>query len=123
MGSFVSLGVLALGFGYAWGQFHKGENLKTIEDFQLFNTQIEALTKVCNEQAGQIKTLQDDIKKHTQEIGRLNGINEEKDKKIKELNDILANRDPALTEFIKLATKSLEALLSGVEDIKKVIIK
>lgn len=117
IGSIASIGVLIAGAGYGYGQFYKGKNAKTLDDFNLFNTQLDSLKKVCDEQAAQIKVLQEDIKGHTQEIGRLKGINEEKEKKIVELNAILQNRDPALNDFIKMSTESTKYFLDVVPKI------
>lgn len=108
IGSIVSLGALIAGAGYGYGQFYKGRNQKTLDDTTLFTARLDALKKICDDQARQIETLQNDIKYHTQEIGRLKGINEEKEKKINELNDLLSNRDPQLTEFIKSSSQELK---------------
>jgi chromosome segregation ATPase len=90
-----------------------------LEETQLFTTRLDALKKICDDQADQIKTLQEDIRTHGQEIGRLKGINEEKERKIKELNDLLANRDPALSDFIKFSMDSAKAYQPIVESIIK----
>lgn len=126
IGSIVSIGVLVAGAGYGYGQFYKGKNSKTLEDTTLFTEQLEALKKIIIEQKEasietskkrdtEMNLLREDIKKHTQEIGRLQGINEEKEKKIKELTDILANRDPALTEYIKFGRDAILEFKKGME--------
>lgn len=112
IGSLISIGILIAGFGYFYAQFFKGKNSKSREEFDLFTSQLDALQKLCKEQAEQIKTLQEDSKKHTGEIGRLNGIVESKDKTIAELNAIIQNRDPNLM-------KSLERIGERLESIEK----
>lgn len=132
IGSIVSLGVLIAGAGYGYGQFYKGKNSRSLDDTKLFNEQLEALKKIIDEQRlaaventkkrdAEMHTLREDIKKHTQEIGRLQGINEEKEKKIKELTDILANRDPALTNYIEFGTKAINEFKKGMEDIQSTL--
>lgn len=101
-----SLGVLLAGAGFGYGKFYEGRNKQTLDETNLFSTRLDALKTICDDQANQILHLQNDIKGHTQEIGRLQGVNEEKEKKIKDLTDLLANRDPALAEYIKNQTES-----------------
>lgn len=117
IGSIISLGVLIAGAGYGFGKFFEGRNKQTLEETTLFKTRLDALKQICDDQANQINTLQEDIKSHTKEIGRLQGVNEEKEKKIKELTDILANRDPALTEFIKFSMESTKYFQGVVPEI------
>ncbi len=107
IGSFISIGTLIAGAGYAYSQWFKGKNSKTIEDFQLFNSQIDALNKVCTEQSSQIRLLEERVKGNTQEIERLNTIN-------KQLSDLLANRDPALKDYMVYARDSIELFKSEV---------
>ena len=110
IGSIIGLGALIAGTGYGYAQFFKGRSDKTKDDFERFNTQLDALRKICDDQANQITKLQDDLKTHTREIGILEGVNQEKEKKIKELTDLLANRDPALSEYIKFSREVLTAV-------------
>ncbi len=117
IGSIVSLGVLFAGTGYLWAQIFVGRNKANKDDFDLFNSQIDGLTKIIGEQTTQIKTLQEDIKQHTSEIGRLNGIIEEKDKKITDLLSIVQNRDPSLGEYIQFARDSILEFKDSVKRI------
>lgn len=117
IGSVISLGILIAGFGYFYAQFFQGKNKKTKEEFELFTVQLEALRKLCEQQKDQIRSLEEDSKKHTSEIGRLTGIVESKDKTIAELNAVLQNRDPQLGEHIKF---SRESIAEFKESIKKI---
>ncbi len=112
VGSIVSVGILLAGTGYAYAQFTKGKNEKNNEDYKLLTTRVDALQRLCDAQ-------QIDLNNLHQELGKLKGINEEKDKKITELNAILQNRDPALNEFIKYSTESTRYFLDIVPKIVK----
>lgn len=125
IGSIVSLGVLIAGAGYGYGQFYRGKNARTSEDYTFLSNRIETLQGVCDKQQEEINGHQSEIKNLRQEVGRLQGVNEEKEKKIKELTDILANRDPQLTEFIKFSRDStaffkviVDNLVKDIRDIK-----
>ena len=117
IGSIVSLGILLAGAGYGYAQFKKGGKSLVQEDLDVYIKQLEAMRKITDDQAEQIKIVQADIKVHTGEIGRLNGIIEEKERKIKELTDMLANRDPALGDYI---TFSREAIAGFQDSVKRV---
>lgn len=111
----IAIGAIVFGMGYLFQQFKSGKTSKTIEDFNLFNSQLQALQGVCDEQEKKIGLLQNDNKTHTLEIGRLQGINEEKEKKIKELTDIIANRDPGFINFITNSSDKLDKILSALQ--------
>lgn len=139
--SIISLGVLIAGFGYGYAQFKQGGKKLATDDIDLFNEQIKALKLIIDQQKetaaenskkrdDEIAALRGDVQRLTQEIGKLQGINQEKDKKIKELTDLLANRDPALTDFIKFSIESTKyfqgvvpGLISDVKEIKTNLIK
>ena len=128
IGSIISLGILLAGAGYAYGQFYRGRDEKTKEDFSLFNTRLDGLQKICNEQEKEIQQHKKDIFDLNKEIGRLQGENTEKEKKVKELTDILANRDPALADFIKWNMENskmfkpvFEQMIKDIADIKSLL--
>lgn len=132
IGSIIGIGVLIAGAGYGYAQFFQGKKKLAKDDVELFNEQLEAFKKIIDNQKGEFATyqikrdaemqvLRDDIKKHTQEIGRLQGINEEKEKKIKELTDLLSNRDPALGEYIKFARDSIKIFQDQMTEIAPII--
>lgn len=133
IGSIISLGALIAGAGYGFGKFYEGKNKRVLDETTLFNEQLEALKKIIEEQKESAKivtqkrdaemaVLREDIKKHTEEIGKLKGINEEKEKKIKELMDILANRDPALKEYMEFARSAIVGFQESVREIKEVLL-
>ena len=126
IGSLISLGILIAGAGYGMGKFYEGKNKRKLDDTHLFNEQLEALKRIIEEQKAasaemtkkrdiEMQILREDIKKHTEEIGRLKGINEEKERKIKELMDILANRDPALGEYMKFSREAILEFKTGMK--------
>lgn len=129
VGTILSLGALIAGAGYGYGQFSQGRKKLKKDDIELFNEQLEAFKKIIEAQKveadnvkkdhiAEMSILREDIKKHTQEIGRLQGINEEKEKKILELTNLLQNRDPALKEFIDLARPVIEQSKPLIEQFK-----
>ncbi len=128
IGSIISLGILIAGAGYGYGQYYQGKKKLAKDDVELFNEQLEAFKKIIESQKedfiqyqkkrdSELQILREDIKKHTQEIGRLQGINEEKEKKIADLNAILQNRDPALSEYLKYARESITEFKEGMKGI------
>lgn len=128
IGSIASLGVLIAGAGYGIGKFLEGKNKASQDTIKVFTDQISGLNAVCEQQAKQILTLQLHDKDHTQEIGRLGGVIEEKEKKIKEMSDILANRDPQLSDFIKMTIENnkiykpvFDQMIKDIGDIKNLL--
>lgn len=117
IGSILSLGVLIAGAGYGMGKWYEGKNARTKSEYDLLITRLEALQKICEQQQIDINRNHEDLKKHTQEIGRLQGVNEEKDKKIKELLDLLANRDPSFNEYVQYSRNSIEELKQKISSI------
>jgi len=109
--SALSLGALLAGAGYGWGQFKKGRDDKSKTDYDLLDRRLETLQTLCENQQKELNGHQLEIRSLRQEIGRLQGINEEKEKKIKELTDMLAGRDPQLTEYIKTSTRAFSDIL------------
>lgn len=120
IGIIISLGVLVAGAGYAYSQFFKGTAEKTNADYALLEKRITTLQKVCDDQQSELDGHQRDIRGLNQEIGRLKGINEEKDKKIKELENLLANRDPQMTEYIKSSIAFQALITNAVRDLGNV---
>ncbi len=115
IGSIAGLGALIAGAGYGIGKFIEGKNARSKDDYDLMITRLDSLQRLCEQQQNDINRNHDDLKKHTQEIGRLQGVNEEKEKKIRELMDLLANRDPALTEYIKFGREAILEFKKGME--------
>jgi chromosome segregation ATPase len=115
IGSIVSTGILLAGAGYGYAQFKKGSKSLVQEDLDVYIKQLEAMRKISDDQTDQIKVLQADIKVHTGEIGRLNGIIEEKERKIKELTEMLANRDPALGEYIQFSRNAIAGFQDSIK--------
>lgn len=124
----VSLGVLIAGSGYGYAMFTQGRKKLKKDDVELFNEQLEALRKIIESQKDEFKAyqskkedelnvLREDLKKHTQEIGKLQGINEEKEKKIKELTSLLQNRDPALQEYMTFAREAITNFQNQMHDL------
>lgn len=119
------------GLSYAVGQFKLGRTKKNEEEqkkkseeitnqinvIKLLRDQIDALEKVVENTGRQCSEFKEDIKKLIQEVGRLQGVIESKDKQITELNNIIANRDPALTDYIKFGRETglkAQALLEAI---------
>jgi chromosome segregation ATPase len=75
---------------------------------------MEGQQLVIDQQAAKIKQLEQDVKNHAGDIGRLNGILEEKERKIAELTNILANRDPALSEYINFAREAITGFKDAI---------
>jgi len=117
--SIAAVGVIFAGLGYLWGQIFAGKNKATTEDYNLLNTRLNSLQNTCDAQQKELADL------HLQ-VGKLQGINEEKEKKIKELTELLQNRDPGLSEYIKFARETTTSfqnivtnMVADIQEIKK----
>lgn len=80
---------------------------------------IELLKQRIDEQDRRISDLRNDLLKEHEIRIRLEEQIRLKDTAIKEYLDILQNRDPALTEFIKATTKSMDVVVRGIEELLK----
>ncbi len=107
--SIAAVGVVFAGIGYLWGQIFAGKNKATTEDYNLLNTRLNSLQNTCDSQQKELADL------HLQ-VGRLQGGNEEKEKKIKELTELLQNRDPGLVDFMKFITESTKGFQQALAD-------
>ena len=130
IGAIISLGVLIAGLGYGYGQFFKGRDLKTKEDYDLLDTRITTLQKLCDTQQLELNGHQTEIRNLRQEIGRLQGVNEEKEKKIQELTALLQNRDPQLSDFIKYSReanvewqKIADNIFKAIRELKDIVVQ
>lgn len=138
-----SVGIFATGAGYAWGQFFKGrndrkleENTITVQSFTLMQSQVASLQEMVER----------DRKRHTEEraidraeinrltgeIGRLNGILQEKDGKLKEYKEIFQGRDPRMDKFMdameqfmtrnSLSLESIDAHLQKTQELEETLL-
>jgi len=117
IGVIMSIGALALGLGYAYGQFKKGKISVSAEAIDgekkaldLLSSKVDVLEKLCNSQDTQIKELE-------KKVDALNFSIKERDKKIDEYMLILQNRNPQFEQFMSLVTKvATESELYMVDD-------
>lgn len=106
----ITVGALAAGLGYAYGQFFSGSKKSKTEDYNLLEMRLDAVTKTCDNQRIDINRQQEEIKKLNQEVAFERGVVSAKDIKIKELSDLLANRDPRLTKTLELVAAELKEI-------------
>lgn len=99
------IGVLALGIGYAYGQFKKGNEQASSEDIDqemstlnLLSKRVDELAKLSNAQDKEIQSLR-------KQVEGLRDAIKERDKKIDEYIAILQNRNPKFEEFVDLVTR------------------
>ena len=106
----ITVGVLVAGLGYAYGQFFSGNKKARSEDYNLLELRLDALQKVCDNQQTDISRQQEEIKKLNLDIAFERGVVSAKEIKIKELSDLLANRDPRLTATLELVATELKEI-------------
>jgi len=91
----LTLLVLAIGVFVYW---RKGGNSAASEVIEMYKNRDTLQDK-------QLTDIKHQLERQTGEIGRLNGVIEEKDKRLQILEDIAKNRNPEMAEFMRYITK------------------
>ena len=105
IGSLVSLGVLALGFGYLFGQWKRGGNeyntslVNNLKD--LLKSEQEKNAILLKEKQELFVTLQAQITQNQQELAKLQGTVGAQTKMIEQYKELLTNRNPDLEKTLK----------------------
>ncbi len=107
-----SIGIFVFAIGYLVAQYKKGNNEGNVEVIKLLREQMEGLKLVVYENQQEVKRLSD-------EIIKLKTLGEEKDKKIKELTELLQNKDPRLQSFMKDTTDILTEIKNFMHNINQ----
>lgn len=114
IGSIVSLGILAAGFGYAWGQVRSGDNKSADRDRQnlrdLLKSEQEKNAALLKEKTDLFNSLQAQITQNQTELAKLQGIVEAQTKMIEQYKDLIANRSPELEKILKEISAFLKNL-------------
>ena len=97
-GGLAGIGALAAGIGFAYSQFKTGSN-KAKEEL------IHTLELSLKAERDKNKEMQDQINELRQNIGKLQGLHESNEKKIKEYLDILQGKSPEQVAFMTLLTE------------------
>lgn len=95
MDNLLTLFVLAIGVFVYW---RKGGNSAASEVIEMYKNRDTLQDK-------QLTEIKNQLERQTGEIGRLNGVIEEKDKRLQILEDIAKNRNPEMTKFMEYITK------------------
>lgn len=88
------LGLLAIGSGMIWIQWRSGTTKMSGDIIKTYETRIKQLEELGKEARGEAANMQN-------KIGELNGRLQEKDERIKILEQTLQGRNPEMTVFIK----------------------
>ena len=119
VGIFAGIGLLIAGIGYGYAQFRTGANKAKDELVETLEKQLEIEREKTKQWEAEKQTLvashQTQLNKLTQDVGKLQGLNEANEKKIKEYQDILQGRDPAQQKFMEIVLKAIEANQSFME--------
>jgi hypothetical protein len=107
---FAGVGVLLAGVGFAYSQYKTGSGkakddlIATLE--KQYQIEKEKTKQLELEKTTLISSHQTQLNEMQLEIGRLKGLHEGNEKKLKEYTDILQGRSPEQTEFMKLMTSA-----------------
>lgn len=128
------IGGCAFVIGLCWAQFKSGQSKRasdqTIENtntINLLSKQIDALEGVVQRQEKDHKesvtAYHKEIGDLKAEVGRLNGIIQEKERKLAEFREILQGRSlsPELEAFIKSSGEFQQTLMAFMTDVKNYI--
>lgn len=97
-----AIGLLAVGLGYAFGQFRQGQSNRRKDDVDSKKNVLDLL----QEQVDSLETL---CQKQQEEIIILRTQSEEREKKAKEYIEIFQNRNPEMITFMKYLTETATA--------------
>lgn len=108
-GGLSGIGVLAAGFGFAYAQFKSGGG-KAKDDLvstlkEQLNIEKEKTEQLKLEKDTLIQSHQKQLTEITGKLGKLEGLQEANEKKIKEYRDILQGRSPEQTQFMEFMTQ------------------
>lgn len=90
----LAFAAIVFALSYAWTQLRRGTNEANAEAANAYKLELDAV-KVSNER------LQRDIDDLKAQVNQLIGENREKEKKVKELQDLLALRNPEFMDTMK----------------------
>lgn len=109
-GGLSGLGIFFAGIGVAYSQFKSGANkakddlILTLKETALVER--EKADRLSAEKATIMNSHQYQINELNKQIGKLQGILEATDKKLKEYTDILQGRSPEQTQFMQFMTEA-----------------
>ncbi len=110
-GGLAGIGVLCGGLGFAYSQFKSGSNKAKDDLVQTLKDALEiekAKVFQLNEEKNMLqKAYQEQINVLTMEVGKLKGLHEANERKIKEYTDILQGRSPEQKKFMKDTVSAL----------------
>jgi hypothetical protein len=126
------IGVVGAAFGFGWAQFRSGQtkqaSQQTIDNtnvLTLMQKELDVLTatvaRLTLENKESTAKYHQEIGELKTEVGRLNGIIQEKDGKLMEYKEIFQGRNPQLDEFVKSSGEFQGVLMAFMIDMKKYI--
>lgn len=108
-GTLGGVGVLAAGFGFAYSQFKSGATKAKDDLIETLQKSLavekEKFETLSAEQQLLIKSYQEQLNVLNKEIGRLQGLHEANEKKIKDYMEIFQGRSPEQTKFMENITQ------------------
>lgn len=106
----LGLGAIILSLSYLWSVWKDGAGKASKELLETLKAQYETQRKINEDLQKQMNAMR-------QELGRLQGVNEQNEKKIKEYMDIIANRSPLLEksieELLKVGKETRQYMIEG----------
>jgi peptidoglycan hydrolase CwlO-like protein len=117
--TFTSVGMVVFALAYLWNQYRSGATKAQADADKAQVELIQTLTAQLKAQKEISDSLQAQITELTGKIGKLEGINEANDQKIKEYLQIIANRNPELEETLKLLEEAVRALVPFMGDMRQ----
>lgn len=129
----MSVGALAAGLGYAYGQFFGGKKKQTADDMASNTALIQGLQAQINafkelnetqrkEHRDEVEKLRTAATKLTGELGELRGQLKEKESKLAEYKEIFQGRDPNNEAFTKFMMDSANTTTTCLESITRSLV-
>lgn len=109
--------VVIFGLAFLYMQKKLGSDKATADAININESVIAGFKEQVAQYKDQVAKLREDIQALTQEVGKLQGIIQEKDKQLNILQAVLAGRDPQSTE---LASKALTFIMTATKDLRDI---
>lgn len=114
----LGIGSIIFALAYAYERFRKGGAQADADLISTLTEQLKAQKEINDSLSAQMKEMQAQIADLKQDLGKLQGINQANDQKIKEYLSIIANRNPELEATLEQLEVLIRQVMPFMEEMR-----